>query len=176
MDLLDQIERTEFLGAEFLMWLWYVADEGEGTITLPDGPAEIHFDDQLVLEAHLAEAEQSRLRGGAPAYSPEAHKALQLGKQVAKAKLRLMKTEREWLFTIDAASFLMSGIKTPSVLSDDDDAKFEERMYLIEELEQAWLELYRQFLEIRLSDAWEGALGRMRAWIDRPTADEAGAR
>jgi len=175
MDFLDRSARVQFLGAEYLLWLWYRSEEFDGAFSLSDGPIELYFDDQLVLEAHLAEAEQSRLKGGAPAYSPEAHKALQLGKHVAKAKLRLVKDEREWLFTIDTSTFLASGVKIPAVLSDEEDNKFYERMYLIEELDRTWYALYRAFLSERLAETWPEVQATIRAWIERPTSDEVSA-
>jgi len=173
MDLIDLITRKQFVGNEFLMWLWFHSEEDDGRFALDDGSVELYFDDQLVLEAHLAEAEQSRLKGGAPAYSPEAHKALQLGKRVRSAKLRIVKDEREWLFSINADTFAMSGVKLPAVLSQEEDDQFYERMYLIEELEVVWMGLYGQFVRLRIdAEAWESELNAIRTWIQAPTADE----
>ena len=172
MDLIDLIDQKAFLGHEFLMWIWYEGEQRDSLFHVGDDDVEVSFDDQLVLEANLAEAEQSRLKGGAPAYSPEARKALQFGKRVSKAKMRVAKGEREWIFTIDADSFLMTGIKIPAVLSEAEDDKFYERMYLIEELDQVWFGLYRQFLELRLGDDWSAEREKIKGWIEEPTAGD----
>jgi len=172
VDLAELSARKEFLGAEFLLWLWYRAEEFDGAFTIDGGHVELGFDDQLVLESDLQEAEQSRLKGGAPAYSPEAHKALQVGKRVRRAKLRLLKGEREWAFLFDATTFHTSGVKLPAVLSEHDDDRFFERMYLIEELDGAIHTLYRQFLELRLGDRWDTEHAAIKHWIAAPTADE----
>lgn len=166
--LADLIASKRFLGPEFLLWLWYRSDVSDGVHTVHDEHIELHFDDQLKLEAHLAEAEQSALKGGAPAHSPEAHQALQVGKRVAKAKLRLVKVEREWLFTIDAQTFRLSGVKTPALLTREDDEPLFERLYLIEELEKALFGLYRTFLELRLGAGWASEHAAMRDWIAQP--------
>ena len=65
MDLVDLITEKRFLGQEFLTWLWYESGQREGHFQIGDAePFELHFDDQLVLEAFMAEAETSRLSGG----------------------------------------------------------------------------------------------------------------
>lgn len=166
--LADLIASKRFLGAEFLLWAWYKSDVADGAHVVDDEHIELHFDDQLKLEAHLAEAEQSALKGGAPAHSPEAHQALQVGKRVSKAKLRLIKVEREWVFTIDAQTFRLSGVKTPALLTREEDEPLFERLYLIEELERALFGLYKQFLTTRLGTEWEQERAAIQAWIAQP--------
>lgn len=168
MDLAELMSSKRFLGNEFLLWLWYREDEDDAIYKIGDDYIELRFDDRLQLEAHLAEAETSVLKGGAPAHSPEAHKALQVGKRVAKARMRLMKGEREWMYTIDTGSFNITSVKTPAVLSKVDDEPFFERLYLIEELQDAWYGIYRTFLTARLSDEWEKTLDEIKAWIRKP--------
>ncbi len=168
MDLVDLIASKRFLGNEFMLWLWHQDDINDGAHKLGDDHVEMHFDDRIQLEAALAEAETSDLKGGAPAHSPEAHKALQIGKRVSKAKLRLIKGEREWLFNVDAADFSISGVKTPAVLSKADDEPFFERLFLIEELSDAWAGLYRAFLQIRLGKDWEKTRKELSDWISAP--------
>lgn len=174
MDVMEQVSRTAFLGPEFLLWLWWRCEEDDGHFTIGEDAVELAFDNQIMLESHLAEAETSRLTGGSPAYSPEAHKALQMGKSVRRALLRLTKGEREWVFLADGPTFRISGVRIPALLTREDDEKFHERLYLIEELEDCWFGLYRQFLEVRLTDAWTKVHATMRAWVEAPTADERG--
>lgn len=161
--LADEVANKRFLGAEFMLWLWYKADQDDALFAVRDQSVEVRFDDQLILEVQLAEAEQSRLKGGAPAHSPEAYKALQHGKRIAKARLRLISGEREWVFVVDAETFAMSGVKIPAVLRSEEDEKLEERLYLIEELDLLWQAIYEEFLTLRLSDAWDKEL---RAMVD----------
>jgi hypothetical protein len=169
MDLFDRMESRQFLGKEFFLWLWYLSDINDGLFKLPDYEVELYFADQLVLEVKLSEAEQSKLKGGSPAYAPEARKALQLGKMVTRARFALTREERKWVFTGDSDRFFLSAIKIPQVLSREEDDAFEERMYLIEELDQIWYDLYRMFLAERLSPAWSSRTEAMRDWIDEPT-------
>ena len=172
MDWMEQVSRTAFLGPEFLLWLWWQCEENDGRFETDGEAVELAFDDLLSLESHLAEAEQSRLKGGAPAYSPEAHKALQMGKHVRSARMRLVRNEREWAFQVNTPTFRLSGIKLPALLTREEDEKFHERMYLIEELESVWHELFKQFLQIRLGAAWPDTLATLRAWIESPSIEK----
>lgn len=166
MDLYDQIETTRFVGEEFLTWLWYRSDKQEGHFPLDDGhELELHFDNQLTLEANLAEAERSRLTGGSPSFSPEAKEALRRGKRVAQAKLRLTREGREWVMTVTARTLGISSLKIPAVLSKEDDDRFYERADLIAEADSSLRALYAMFLRMRLDRAsWDRELEEIRAW------------
>jgi len=165
MDLYDQIENTRYLGEEFLTWLWYASEQNEGVFEFGDGlEMEVLFDNQLTLEANLAEAERSKLSGGAPSFSREAKEALKSGKRVTQAKLRLRREEREWVFTVTARTLGISGMKMPAVLSREDDDQFYERMDLIDEADTSLRALYLLFLQRRLGDEWGVELEKMMEW------------
>lgn len=167
MDLLDLIETKRFLGAEFLMWLWFKTECYENLIqTREHGTLELWFDDKLTLEASLAETERNDFKGGAPAHSAEAKTALRHGKRVAKAKLGIIKEGREWSLTLKSESLDVSGVKIPALLSREEEEQFYERMYLLEELEDILHSLYKEFLTLRLNTVWgDDLLPAMRAWV-----------
>ena len=53
MQLLERVRNYEFLGREFLVWLWYQSDINEGRFSLGEaGHAELWFDDRVVLQAN----------------------------------------------------------------------------------------------------------------------------
>ena len=167
MNLADLIETRSFLGSEFMMWLWFKSETHDGLLEVDEhGPVELVYDDRLVLEAYLAETERNTLKGGAPAYSPEAKVALQHGKRVSRAKLRVVKDGREWTFTFKAEGMDYTSVKIPSVLSRREEEKFYERMYLVEELEDIMDRLYAEFLDLRLDDVWqEEMVPAMKEWV-----------
>jgi hypothetical protein len=177
MDLVDLIETRRFLGSEFLMWLWFKTETHDGLMNLGEehGDVEVVFDDSLVLEAYLAETERNTFKGGAPAYSPEAKVALQQGKRVSRAKLAILKDGREWTFTLKAEGMDFTSVKIPAVLSRQEDEKFYERMYLVDEAEDIVDALYEEFLAIRLSDAWHDKMvPAMREWVATDDAVDPG--
>lgn len=168
MDLVDLINSRRFVGSEFLTWLWFRVDCFEGLLDVEGiGRIEVIFDDQLTLDAYVAETQRNDLRGGAPAYSPEAITALRQGKRPIKAKLRIIKDNREWAFSFKAEEFDLSAVKVPALLTKEPVEQFYERMYLIEELEELLHALYREFVMVRLDDAWEDKfIGAMKTWIE----------
>lgn len=168
MNLADLIETRRFLGNEFMMWLWFKSETHDGLMELEEhGPVEVVYDDRLVLEAYLAETERNTLKGGSPAYSPEAKVALQHGKRVSRAKLRVVKDGREWTFTFKSEGMDYTSVKIPSVLSKKQEEKFYERMYLLEELEEIMDALYEEFMTIRLSEGWDKQMvPAMKKWIE----------
>lgn len=167
MDLVDLINTRTFLGSEFLTWLWFRVDCQDGLLDVEGvGRIEVIFDDQLTLDAYVAETQRSDLRGGAPAYSVEAVTALRQGKRPTKAKLRIIKEGREWAFSFKAETFDLTGLKIPALLTQETDEQFYERMYLIEEVEEIMHALYQEFLAVRLSEQWgERFVGAMKDWL-----------
>ena len=176
MDLIDLIEAKRFLGAEFLMWLWFKSECYESLIESREhGVLEFWYDDKLTLEAYLAETERNDFKGGAPAHSAEAKTALRHGKRVAKAKIGLIKEGREWTLTIKSDTLDVSGVKLPALLSREEDEQFYERMFLLEELEDIIQSLYKEFLVLRTDAVWQAELlPALRAWVqaDEPRALE----
>lgn len=172
MDLVDLIQTRRFLGAEFLLWLWFKTECFEGLIETPaHGALEVWFDDKLTLEATLAETERNDFKGGAPAHSPEAKTALRQGKRPIKAKMGVIREGREWSFSIKSESMDLSGLKIPALFSREEEEQFYERMYLLEEIEDILFGLYKEFLTIRLQPAWNDImLPAMVSWIQRDEA------
>lgn len=166
----DDPNHAGFVGSEFFIWLWHLAEVGDGRFALGDEDWEIGFDDNITLEGQLAESEQSKLKGAQPAYSPEAHQALQLGKRVSKARLRLSRGEQSWFFTADSRTLAVSAVKVPAALSGQDEGAFAERMMLLEELDRAWHGVYGLFLRDRVAESWPDTLATIKAWIETPLA------
>src|SRR5690606_41421577 len=72
MDLIERIETTRFLGAEFLVWLWFCSETFDGKFVLDAGPLELWLDSPLSLESQLQPGERIALRGIHPPAPGEA--------------------------------------------------------------------------------------------------------
>ena len=175
MDLVELIESHRFLGSEFMTWLWFRSEMHEGMIPLGDRKVcELFVDDRITLEADMVETEQSVLKGGAPAVTPEAREALRQGKLPTQARVRTHHDGQEYLFTLKAGELQLTSVKIPAVLSKEEDEKFYERMYLIENLEGLLDHFYGEFLALRLSSAWTDVVGQIRDWVrsdDSPSVE-----
>jgi len=164
MDLVDLIEKRRFLGREFLVFLWFESEVFDGQIPVDGfGPCELRLENWITLSC---DKEQARLKGVMPSADPEAHQALRQGKLPAQARLRLTVGELEYAFAFQADTLALAAVKIPSVVKDEADDQFYERMYLVEELESLVAALYAKFIAIRLSPAWElQVLPAIQAWV-----------
>jgi hypothetical protein len=167
MDLVDRIETTRFLGGEFVLWLWFSRDVLDGVLEIPgQGLVEIALESTLVLVDPLEDREKVTIRGRDPLSSLEAEHALLGGKLPRQVGLRFTYDQNEWVATLDAASFALSGVKLPTLLSEGEEETFHERMRFLEQLHDLVQGLYRHFLLVRLSPQWEsGLLPAMQRWL-----------
>ncbi len=166
MDLINCINRTRFLGREFLLWLWHLSDVKEGRISEEGDGVEIWFDGRLVLEATGEIKEQSVLKSESPTDTGEAREALRSGKMPTDARLRVVSGQKQWVTNLKAQDLQLHGTKIPALITDNDEEALYERLYLMEELENIIEHLYSRFIHLRLDDdAWRDTVATLRAWV-----------
>lgn len=166
MDLLTRINHTQFLGREFLTWLWYRSDRDEGLFERNGEQVEVWFDAKLVLEAQGDVKEQNVIKSETPTETEEARTSLQNGKQVKEARLRIISDQKQWTLTVKGDDLGLSGIKIPALLSREQDEQIFERFYLVEEVQDIVEDLFKGFLRVRLDDdAWRAELAPIRDWV-----------
>ena len=176
MDLSDKIKRAEFLGAEFITWLWYCEEAQGGIFDLGGdlGQIELGFEDRLTMSTAAADEQEDSFKGGRPTSSIEARMALRLGKLARQAKLRITQGEQEWIFTLKESPLMMSAIKLPEIMTKGGQTQFFERMFLLEHLERIYKALFQIFLALRLSDQWHSdTLPVLRQWVASGEVEEA---
>jgi hypothetical protein len=172
-----------WLGGEFLLWLWWRADEQGGEFDLPasgrDGEERLlslMIDEELVLGGEPPKdgaggCGVTALRLGAPAESGEAAAALLSGKMPVRARLLLAQGERQWRFVLDAATLDVRSLKLPEA-EDAETAEDElvERLVAVAEARGFVEGLFGLFLGRRLGPQWvlEDAPG-IRTWIQQKT-------
>lgn len=167
MDLMDAVESGRFLGREFLVWLWFESEVLEGQFEMPDGERfELWFETQITLESESAEQEITRMRGAAPSATSEAHEALRRGKLPIQARIRIERGQQAFGCLLSAKAMNLSSVTLPQLIKEEEEERFYERMYLIEELEKMVDSLYERFLSLRLSTTWEThLLPAVRQWV-----------
>jgi recombination associated protein RdgC len=171
LNLAERVQQTEFLGREFLTWLWFRSESREGTFDLEGvGTVELWFEGKMTLEADGEErGDKVTCTGGTRLR--EARFALTKGKKVTQAAVRLIKGDDEWTFVLDAPWLNLSGLKTPRVMQDeaeDADGLFYERMFLIEQPIAAVNALFSAYVRLRVSEEWEQEeMPQLREWIQK---------
>jgi len=156
----------DFLGNEFLLWLWHEADHHDGEIKTESGEVTVFIDRSLDLDCAYGQTGRDSLRGDGPTRMPEAKDALRTGKLPRKAGIVVDASRQQFSFTLNAESFAVTGARLPDV--DDADTPrvlFEERITLMRDLWKAIDSLYEAYLDRRCGGGWESQVSAIRKWI-----------
>src|SRR5262249_5135012 len=82
----------DYLGNEFLLWLWYVLDSESDTLTLSDGSeAAVMLARTLLLECPRGQTGKESISSDGPTRLPEALRAIQSGKLPRKVGLTVVR-------------------------------------------------------------------------------------
>ena len=180
-------EPHDFLGNEFLIWLWRRWEE-EGAridVTLPSSrtqaPTTLEFalDKHVEMQCAWGVTGKQTLRGDAegpsPLRMPEAADALAGGKWPRKLGMLLADDEgNAWRCSLNADRWAVTGIALPDPPEDmeDEREKLEWRIDKTRALDERFLGLFHAFLDVRASDAWTTERHRISDWIRsrRPVA------
>ena len=169
-------EPKDFLGNEFMTWLWHEADLHDGAIRTEAGEVTIFIDRSLDLDCAYGQSGKDGLRGDGPSRMPEARDGLRSGKVPRKAGLLLHANGQDFSLSLNPETFSIGSAKLPDV-EDADTARtlFEERITLMRDLCKAVDSLFAAFLKIRTTSGWESQVAGLRRWILQPVKATAAA-
>ena len=176
---IDERGGMDWLGPEFLTWLWWRAgvtpDFAELSKAGGRGEATtlyVHVDEFLELKGERAAARRTSLRSGMPGASAEGKVALRHGKVVTAARLLFARGEEETALTLKAEDLDLSSVKLPSIDSADAEERLASSLAAARRVYDDVDLLYRTFLDVRLSDRWDAEMRVMRAWVAAPSEEE----
>ncbi|MBW2610373.1 MAG: hypothetical protein JRC68_08530 [Deltaproteobacteria bacterium] len=172
MDVIEKVLKTEFLGRDFLVWLWFKSDTNDGIIDLgDDNTVELWFDGKVTLQSESDEAVETVTCSGINPRLREARFALTENKKVTKASIRLHIGDDEYGFTLDSSWLNFGSFKAPKVMQDDNDdpdGLFYEKAGLIEKAVATMDTIFSIFIKIRVSQEWKSReLPALAKWINR---------
>jgi hypothetical protein len=170
-------EPKDFLGNEFMLWLWHEADNRTGIIaTEKSGDVTIYIDKSLDLDCAYGQTGRDTLKGDGPSRMPEARDALRSGKLPRKAGLIIDAGRQQYTFSLSAEQLSFSSAKLPDVEdAESPRVVFEERITLLRDLCGAIDGLFETFLKLRGSSGWEAHVNGVRRWIMQPVKTTAAA-
>jgi hypothetical protein len=161
-------ESKDYLGNEFLLWLWYTLESESDTIRLTDKTEVVAMLTRtLALECPRAQTGRESITHEAPNRLPEARRAIQSGKLPRKAGLILARQGSQYEFTLSAENLAVSGAKLPAPEETEERARLEERVTQLRHLIETLDLLYDAFGSRRHSDTWPKDLAAMQKWLAR---------
>lgn len=160
-------ENFDYLGNEFLLWLWWYFETESDTISLRDD-SEVTgmFARTLTLDCPLAESGKETISADCPIALPEAALAIRSGKQPRRAGLTLVREGEQYDLTLQAESFSVGGAKISQINgSNESDNPLEDRITSIRSLSQTLDLLYEAFCARRIGKSWKSDLKAMQSWL-----------
>ncbi len=161
-------DMKDFLGNEFMLWLWWWIANNEGLINAQVGSSKselaIVLDKTLDMECAWGVSGKQSLRGPGPGSSPEAKDALRIGKWPRKASMLLSDGEHQWGLTLQADKWAFSGVTLPQVAEAQSMRDLvEARLDLIIKLAETVDALYGEFIKLRTND-WTATHDLIHDW------------
>ncbi len=176
LDISVAYNRYQFLGNEFLTWLWFMMDQDrKRLLSFHEGLQELTIGNRVVLNNTRHNRQEVISIKGDGAGLEEGQTALKKGAVVVELNLKAKIGEHEWRFSIKGESLNLSNVKTPETgrieSAEDVEGAVLEKIYLYEQAAKLVDTLYREFIRIRISPDWEKTILRhMKKWIQQETA------
>ena len=157
---------AEFLGNEFLLWLWYWLENVSDTLKLDDdSEVTAMLTRTLALDCPRGQTGKDVITGDGPSKQPEALRAIQAGKLPRKAGMVLVRQDQQYELTLHAETFVIASAKLPACESEDARARLEERVTQLRHLRETVDLMYQTFCARRLGGDWERELAKMKLWL-----------
>lgn len=160
-------EPHDFLGNEFLLWLWHHAIADEGLVETPSGTIALAMQRSLESACAWDVGGRIAITADAPGRQPEAHAALRAGKLPRRMGLMIAHRGEGWSLTLQGDRMAVSAatLPRPEERPGSEREDLEGRVRSIDALDRAVQGLYHAFLDVRTAGGWTGERDRLRAWI-----------
>ncbi len=158
----------DFLGNEFLMWLWFNSEGDMDTIKVADKSEVTYMIARtLTLECPRGQTGHETISHEGPSRLPEAKRAIQSGKLPRKLGLTLVRHEYQYELSIHAETLAVGSAKMPNPPEDVSQprARLEERADRLRHLIETLDLLYDAFGQARFGKNWADTLPRMQRWL-----------
>lgn len=168
-------ECRDFLGNEFILWLWYQLDGSNDEIKVSDeSTVAAMINKKLTLWCPKGQlGNESFACSGMPSRMPEARRALPLGKLPRKVGLILVRHDQQFEFNLAAESMAISSLKLPRIEESEARARLDARVDLLRAFRETLDLLYGVFVATRANySLWQPELGRMQKWLARKCQED----
>ena len=160
------IDLKDFLGNEWLTWLWWIAETAEGMVQTEAGELFLTITKALDMDCAWELTGKQTLRSDKPTSLPEADDALKSGKWPRKCGLILADGEHHWELTLQGDQLNISAAQLPDIEDAQTEREvIEERLALIGALSRSLNALFAAFLKQRTATGWTAKRETISAWI-----------
>lgn len=171
--IVKSVDLKDFLGNEFLFWLWWITETKEGALDMTDDHGNKHevflaIDKALDMDCAWDAGGKQTLRGAGPTRLIEAGDALVTGKWPRKVGLILSDGEHQWELGLQGDQWAVSAALLPAPedgAGDSPREQLEQRLLMARTLAGTLEGMYRTFLNTRTSSQWAGQRSAIRKWI-----------
>ena len=164
----DENGPPDFLGNEFLLWLWYVSDTGSDTLALPDGSEAVFmFSGGVKVEDPRGQTGCGTLNSDIAVRMPEARTAVRYGKLPRQAALTVVRHDDQFSFVLQAETLSVTSAKLPKPPDDltADRARAEHRFQAVHDLAGTIDQMFAAFIAVRMGGGWGKELREIQSWL-----------
>ncbi|MFL5341816.1 MAG: hypothetical protein ACJ8F7_16850, partial [Gemmataceae bacterium] len=160
-------DSRDFLGNEFLLWLWYLLDTETDTIKAVDkSDITVMLSRTLMLECPRGQTGHETISNEGPTRLPEARRAIQAGKLPRKVGMTIVRHDAQYDLTIQAETLAVGSAKMPPPEEEDERSRLDGRIDQIRHLVETLDLLYDAFGRVRFGK-WEPELAKIQKWLAR---------
>jgi hypothetical protein len=171
LDVAVAYTRYQFLGEEFLTWLWFIIEKNQDLIkNLDKDFVALEVGNRVVFENRKKESAERITIKGDGASLEEGFIAIKKGALITELNMVYKSGELTWQFTLKGESLNVSSLNLPSTGSPESDEDLEgyvlEKIFLYEKVLLVLENLFTHFIKQRVSDTWQGKEAvRITKWI-----------
>lgn len=164
----DFVDRgQDFLGKEFLTWLWFRTDADDGPLRIAGGnDVTVMIDKSLRLKCDFGLTGSTMISADHPVELPEAKAALRIGKSPNRAGVVLGSGLGEFRLSLEAQRWTIGGLTLPEPPAEETDVRtrLENRFEQIADVAGQLDALYDLFLSERIGAKWSTIERAMQKW------------
>jgi len=160
------VDLKDFLGNEFLIWLWWQSEAHEGEIEQKGHKLFVAIDKALDMDCAWDVRGKQTLRANGPTRLNEATEALATGKWPRKMGLMFSDGKNQWELSLQGDQMIVSAAKLPDIDHATGPRELvESRLAYIQQLAEVIDGLYAAFLGDRTGAPWPSMRSTIRRWI-----------
>ena len=171
LDVAVAYNRYQFLGEEFLTWLWYVIEKDQNLVKNFDSDfVALEIGNRIVFENRKKESGERITIKGDGASLEEGILTLKKGALVTELNVIYKSAELSWQFSLKGESLNVSSFNLPNtglIESDEDMEGFVlEKIFLCDKILKILESIFIYFIKLRLSNNWQSKMvPKIREWI-----------